>query len=184
MPDDVEMLVDTVNALRVGPSLARVVDNQSPQGLPGWLLVEPISTSSDGSASGSGQQSWARPTTPLAGPDSNVHLIPDVGSLVWVQHIGGAEGQTVWTGCTWPRSHAIAGADNDPQQKFIRIGEMEVRFDEAAGELKLVNGRTSITLSSDTIKIESATIELTSNGRTVKLEAGGLDALSGALKVM
>ena len=43
MPDDFELLVDAVNALRVGPSLARVVDNQSPQGRPGWLLIEPVS---------------------------------------------------------------------------------------------------------------------------------------------
>lgn len=184
MPDDLEILVDTVNALRVGPSLARVVDNQPPPGLPGWLLVEPISTSSDGSGSGSGQQSWARPTTPLAGPNSNVHMVPDVDALVWVEHIGGEEGQAVWTGCTWPRNHAIDNADTDPQQKFIRIGQMEVRFDEAAGELKLVNGQTSVTLSADKVTIEAATIELTSNGRTVKLDASGLDALSGALKVM
>lgn len=179
-----EMLVETVNALRVGPSLARVIDNQPPSGLPGWLLVEPVSTSSDGTGSGSGQQSWARPTTPLAGPDSNFHMVPDVGALVWVQHIGGDEAHKVWTGCAWPRNHALSAADNDPQQKFVKIGEMEVRFDEAAGALSLANGQTRITLESGKIKIEAATIELTANGRTVKLDAGGLDALSGALKVM
>lgn len=184
MPDDVELLVETVNAMRVGPTLARVIDNQPPSDLPGWLLVEPISGSADGEGSGSGQQSWARPVTPLAGSNSNFHMVPDIDALVWLEHIGGEEGQTVWIGCTWPINHAIDGADNDPQQKFIKIGEMEVRFDEAAGELKLVNGQTSVTLSSDKVKIEAATIELTSNGRTVKLDAGGLDALSGALKVM
>ena len=184
MPDDFELLVDAVNALRVGPSLARVVDNQSPQGRPGWLLIEPVSTSSDGLGSASGQQSWARPSTPLAGPNSNFHMVPDVDALVWIEHIGGEEGQAVWIGCAWPRNHAIDTADADPQQKFIRIGPMEVRFDEGAGELKLVNGQASITLGPDKVTINASTIELTSKGRTVKLDAGGLDALSGALKVM
>lgn len=184
MPEDVEQLYETLNALRVGPSLARVVDNLPPNGLPGWLLVEPVSTSSDGSGSGSGQQSWARPTTPLAGPNSNFYMVPDIDALVWVQHIGGEEGQIVWTGCAWPRNHSMANADNDPSQKLIKIGDMEVRFDENAGELSLVNGQTSVVLASDKITLKASTIELTANGKTVKLDAAGLDALGGALKVM
>lgn len=182
MPDDVEQLYETLNALRVGPSLARVIDNEPPNGLPGWILVEPISTSSDGAGSGSGQQSWARPATPIAGPNANFYMVPDVESLVWVQHIGGEEGQIVWMGCAWPKSHALP--DTAPDQKYIKIGDMEVRFDEAAGELKLVNGQTSVVLASDKITLKASTIELTANGRTVTLDAAGLDALGGALKVM
>ena len=112
MPDDFELLVDAVNALRVGPSLARVVDNQSPQGRPGWLLIEPVSTSSDGLGSASGQQSWARPSSPLAGPSSNIHMVPDVDALVWIEHIGGEEGQAVkWVRAKDLRSYPMPPAD-------------------------------------------------------------------------
>ena len=182
MPEDVEQLYETLNDLRVGPSLARVIDNVPPNGLPGWVLVEPVSTSSEGSGSGSGQQSWARPATPLAGPKGNFYMVPDIDALVWVEHIGGEEGQIVWIGCAWPKNHDLP--DTAPDQKYIKIGDMEVRFDEAATELTLVNGQTSVVLAGDKITLKASTIELSANGRVVTLDAAGLDALGGALKVM
>lgn len=182
MPDDVERLYETVNGLRVGKALARVVANDDPQ-LPGWLLVEPVSASSDGEGSAAQQQSWARPCLPLCGPSSNFHMLPDVGALVWIDHVGGAEGETVWSGCDWPEQDGLNADDKDPQQKFLRIGEMELRFDERKSELVLSHGQTRLTLSANAIKLEATTIELTANGRTVKLDGSGFDALAGALKV-
>lgn len=178
--ESLERLADVVNDMHVGKAKAVVVNNQSPT-LPGLLELQPLVV--DGA--GQGNTFWAEPCVPIAGPHSHCYWMPEVGSLVWYEHVGGDSQHYVWCGCVWGEDHTLESSDTKPTKRFLRFQKMEVMIDEDAGTLTLKNGDdASIEISSDTITLKAANIVLSSQGNEVKLSASGLDALSGALKVM
>lgn len=63
--------------------------------------------------------SWAMPSVPIAGKQSGVFVMPQIGSGVWVQFEGGDPDYPVWTGGWWGDAAevpalALAGPPGDP----------------------------------------------------------------------
>jgi len=178
--EHLDRLTEVVNDMRVGKLKAIVVDNQSPT-QPGLLKLQPLAA--DGA--GSDNTFWAEPCVPIAGEHSHCYWMPEVGSLVWYEHVGGSAHDYVWCGCVWGENPTLGSSDAVPAKRLLRFKDMEVLFDEDAGSLTLKNGDSaSIEITGDTITLKASNIVLSSQGNEVKLSASGLDALSGALKVM
>lgn len=178
--DTLERLTEVVNEMRYGKFKAIVVNNDSPD-QPGLLELQPLIED----RVGSGNTFWAEPCVPVAGENSHCYWMPEVGSLVWYEHVGGAPNECVWSGCVWGEKPGLDSSDAKPTKRLLRFKDMEVLFDEDAGSLSLKNGDSaSIEITGDTITIKASNIVLSSQGNEVKLSASGLDALSGALKVM
>ena len=62
---------------------------------------------------------WAMPSVPIAGKQSGVFVMPQIGSGVWVQFEGGDPDYPVWTGGWWGNAAevpalALAGPPGDP----------------------------------------------------------------------
>jgi uncharacterized protein involved in type VI secretion and phage assembly len=62
---------------------------------------------------------WAMPSVPIAGKQSGVFVMPQIGSGVWVQFEGGDPDYPVWTGGWWGDpaevpALALAGPPGDP----------------------------------------------------------------------
>lgn len=62
---------------------------------------------------------WAMPSVPIAGKQSGVFVMPQIGSGVWVQFEGGDPDYPVWTGGWWGDAAevpalALAGPPGDP----------------------------------------------------------------------
>jgi len=45
--------------------------------------------------------SWAMPCVPIAGKQSGVYVLPQIGSGVWIEFEQGDPDYPIWTGCFW-----------------------------------------------------------------------------------
>lgn len=45
--------------------------------------------------------SWAMPCVPIAGKQSGVYVVPQIGSGVWMEFEQGDPDYPIWTGCFW-----------------------------------------------------------------------------------
>ena len=45
--------------------------------------------------------SWAMPCVPVAGKQSGVYVVPQIGSGVWIEFEQGDPDYPIWTGCFW-----------------------------------------------------------------------------------
>lgn len=45
--------------------------------------------------------SWAMPCLPIAGKQSGVYVVPQIGSGVWIEFEQGDPDYPIWTGCFW-----------------------------------------------------------------------------------
>ena len=45
--------------------------------------------------------SWAMPCLPIAGKQSGVYVVPQIGSGVWIEFEQGDSDYPIWTGCFW-----------------------------------------------------------------------------------
>ncbi|HEV3166198.1 MAG TPA: phage baseplate assembly protein V, partial [Isosphaeraceae bacterium] len=45
--------------------------------------------------------SWAMPCVPIAGKQMGVHIVPQIGSGVWIEFEQGNPDKPIWTGCYW-----------------------------------------------------------------------------------
>lgn len=45
--------------------------------------------------------SWAMPCVPIAGKQSGVYVVPQIGSGVWIEFEQGDPDYPIWTGCFW-----------------------------------------------------------------------------------
>ena len=126
---------------------------------------------------------WALPASPYAGNGVGFFALPPVGANVWVEFEAGNLRVPIWSGCFWLRNE-IAAADAVPEVVFLKTSQATIRIDNAAGEVKIEIGGTSVTLSASEAKIAAPQISLTANGASLSLTPAGLDVLQGALKVM
>ena len=60
-------------------------------------------------ALGLSPSAWAEACAPLAGVQSGVYLVPQIGAGVWIEFERGDPGFPIWTGCRWD-----SGADVPP----------------------------------------------------------------------
>jgi uncharacterized protein involved in type VI secretion and phage assembly len=104
---------------------------------------------------GDSESGWAKPCVPFAGQGMGFHVIPPVGSLVWIEFEKGDPDYPIWTGGMW----GVA---------------TEVPLDLLYKKLVIkTEGGTSITLD-DTPQIGGITLE-TSEGHKLKLSSSGLE---------
>lgn len=45
--------------------------------------------------------SWAMPCLPIAGKQSGVYVVPQIGSGIWIEFEQGDPDYPIWTGCFW-----------------------------------------------------------------------------------
>ncbi|RAP78306.1 phage baseplate assembly protein V [Paenibacillus montanisoli] len=79
---------------------------------------------------------WAMPCLPLAGTQMGIHVVPPIGSGVWVEYEQGDIDYPIWSGCWWGTvaevpPMALAGIPNMPNillqtsgQNFMVISDV------------------------------------------------------------
>lgn len=77
-----------------GKYRGKVTDNKDPLNL-GRIQV------SVSAVYGEGRNSWALPSTPYAGNDIGLFMVPPVGTNIWVEFEGGDPDYPIWSGCFW-----------------------------------------------------------------------------------
>lgn len=132
---------------------------------------------------------WALPCVPYAGKDVGVWLPPPVGASVWVEFEGGDPSRPIWVGCFWAKGELPA--DFAPDVRGVRTEEGELRFDDAAAEVRLERqGGASLVLatSAETSagggKVVVDTAEVTTSAGSGEVRVGaGVNVNHGALVV-
>ena len=117
--------------------------------------------------------SWAMPCLPIAGKQSGVYVVPQIGSGVWIEFEQGDPDYPIWTGCFWGLvaevpALALAGNPASPSivmqtalQNTIVISDLP----PPTGGIMLKSGASTIIVGTDGIKITAPKIEI--NGVTI-----------------
>jgi uncharacterized protein involved in type VI secretion and phage assembly len=98
--------------------------------------------------------SWAMPCVPIAGKQSGVYVVPQIGSGVWIEFEQGDPDYPIWTGCFWGIVAevpvlALAGVPVSPSIVLQTAGQNTVVISDLAGPtggimLKSATGATLI----------------------------------------
>jgi hypothetical protein len=116
---------------------------------------------------------WAMPCLPIAGKQSGVYVVPQIGSGVWIEFEQGDQDYPIWTGCFWGLvaevpALALAGNPASPSivmqtalQNTIVISDLP----PPTGGIMLKSGASTIIVGTDGIKITAPKIEI--NGVTI-----------------
>lgn len=126
---------------------------------------------------------WAMPCVPYAGDGVGLHLLPDVGTGVWIDFEGGDPSYPVWTGCFWGSGQLPD--PGGPGIKILRTATATIRIDDDAGEVRIAtDAGTTVTLSDRlTVEAGGATFEVGAAGITSELGAGKLAVGPGTVAV-
>jgi uncharacterized protein involved in type VI secretion and phage assembly len=132
--------------------------------------------------------SYALPSLPIAGKQMGVHIIPQIGSGVWIEFEQGNRDHPIWTGCFWGVAAevpalALAGNPASPSivlqtglQNAIVISDLP---GPAGGiMLKSTTGLASIIVNDTGIYIQNgqgASIVMT--GPSVNINTGALTVI-------
>lgn len=118
---------------------------------------------------------WAEACVPFAGKGVGLFLLPEPGTMVWVEFEAGDPSFPIWTGFTWAQGDLPSG-DAKPQLKFLKTKKFSLTIDEDKGEVELKYGdNTRVKLTSLEVTIKAQTIKVEgANGR--KLEIDGVSA--------
>ncbi len=115
--------------------------------------------------------SWAMPCMPIAGKQSGVFVVPQVGAGVWVEFEGGDPDKPIWVGGYWGIAAevpalALAGVPGSPNILLQTTGQTTLLLSDlpatgimlktATGAMLLIN-ETGITISNG----KGATVMLT-----------------------
>ena len=139
---------------------------------------------------GEEESPWAMPSSPFAGAQHGLVLLPEVGDGVWIEFEAGDPSRPIWSGCWWAR-----GQVPQPQGETIRLfatsAGHQIVVDEQADEIKLVHpGGAEVTLGSSEISLKLGSCELkisstevNINNGMVKVTTAGASLVSDAFKV-
>jgi hypothetical protein len=122
---------------------------------------------------------WALPCLPYTGNGSGFHVIPAVGSGVWIEFEGGDPDHPIWTGGWWGEGQVPTEATGKPTQPALKILRSEqgliVALDDDNQTITLsdADGRNLLTIAvgegrvvvqaSATATVEAPAIELVEN---------------------
>lgn len=136
---------------------------------------------------GVGLSSWAMPCVPVAGKQSGVFVVPQVGAGVWVEFEQGDQDYPVWVGGFWGSTAevpvlALAGLPVSPSIVLQTGNQVTLMLSDVPGPtggilLKTATG-AMISISEIGITItngQGATIMLT--GPTVNINSGALTVI-------
>lgn len=112
---------------------------------------------------------WALPSTPFAGDNHGLVLLPEVGDGVWIEFEAGDISRPVWSGCWWAREELPAPGDA-AVRALVTSGGHKFILDDDAGKLQLLHsGGAELTMTDSdiTLKIGSSQIVLSASGVSV-----------------
>jgi hypothetical protein len=129
----------------------------------------------------------AMPCVPYAGDGVGLHLLPEVGTGVWVEFEGGNPSYPIWSGFFW--------ADGElPEQamanlKILKTQASKLSFDDTSGEVVLENNQGASTTMTTEIahdaggKVTVAPASVTAEAGTasVTVDSSGVAASSGGV---
>jgi hypothetical protein len=127
---------------------------------------------------------WAMPCVPVAGPGSDMFVVPEVGASVWIQYEGGSPDRPAWAGGFWSVAAEVpslaAGTAGPPPFVVQGQGQAALAISNEPGP---DGGLLLTSASGATIRVNDAGIFL-DNGRgasvsmagpTVTINQGGLE---------
>lgn len=133
-----------------GKYRGKVIDNVDPNHL-GRIKVSVPTVLQEG------QESWAMPCTPYAGPGIGFYLIPPVAANVWVEFVGGDPDYPVWSGCFWGENELPAGTGNKEAKaeiKILRTEKSTITIDDDEGSITIeTESKMKIELKNNVITI-------------------------------
>lgn len=177
LPDRLVNLENAVFQRVYGKYAGKVTDNQDSQNLGRVKVSVP--------AIFLGEQKWAMPCVPYAGPQVGFYFIPPVGAGVWVEFEGGDVSRPIWVGCFWgtgelppdataPEVHVLASEKatlilDDSGDGVITAKNSQDAKVEIAADVTSDAGGATHTVGSSGVVSESSPgkIEVGSSGVTV-----------------
>jgi hypothetical protein len=117
--------------------------------------------------------SFAMPCMPIAGKQSGVYVLPQIGSGVWIEFEQGDSDYPIWTGCFWgvvAEVPALALAGNPASPSIVMqtsvVNSIVISdMPPPTGGIMLKSGLSTIIVGTDGIKIIAPKIEI--NGVTI-----------------
>jgi len=131
---------------------------------------------------------WALPAFPFAGDGHGYVMLPEVGSMVWIEFEAGNLDFPIWSG-----GFFLAGQrptpDGNAQRVIVSKNKHQIVLDDYADEVIVKhNGGPEIKLDSSTITltvggctIEIATSAITINNGIIKIGPAGVSLVNGAM---
>jgi hypothetical protein len=129
---------------------------------------------------------YALPCMPLASIKAGIHLVPIVGSAVWIEFEQGDPDYPIWTGCFWGQaselpSDASSGLPVSPSIILQTQGQHKLVISDVPGiggiEIKSTTG-ASIKVNDIGITIDNG------KGATIELIGPSVDINKGAMKII
>ncbi len=133
--------------------------------------------------SGVSPTSWAMPCVPVAGINTGVFTVPQVGSGVWVEFEHGDPDYPIWSGCWWGTMAEVPPVLLAPPYKKFLLkteGGHSILLDDTPGE----GGITLETSDGQKIVVSATGIEIDNGqGASIKLTGPQVSVNGGALEV-
>jgi uncharacterized protein involved in type VI secretion and phage assembly len=184
MPDRLVNLENAVFQRVYGKYAGKVTDNQDAQNLGRVKVSVP--------AIFLGEQKWAMPCVPYAGPQIGFYFIPPVGAGVWVEFEGGDVSRPIWVGCYWGSGELPPDA-TAPEVHVLATEKTTLIMDDSGdGEVVVKNQQNAtLTLNTDVIAdaggathtVGSAGVVSESSPGKIEVGASGVSVNSGAFTV-
>jgi hypothetical protein len=159
---------DSVSHRYFGKYRGRVADNQDPNEM-GRVQVEVPAIMPDEPLG------WAMPCVPFAGDGIGLYLIPEVDALVWVEFENGDLTHPIWTGCFWASGQLPEGAEPGVFMLKTKSGNI-VKLSDSDEMIEITRSDGPIiSITSDTITIDSGSKKIVVNGSAVTVNDGSLE---------
>ncbi len=123
------------------------------------------------------ESSWAMPSTPYAGKNVGLFLIPPKDALVWVEFEQGDPDYPIWTGCFWA-SGELPSAASSADTKVLATDAGSITFDDTKGS-------NSITIDVKGLKIviDTEKIKLSNSSQTIEISSSSVKINDDSLEV-
>ena len=158
-----------------------VTDNVDPDGIGRILALVP-------SVMDQTEVGWALPAFPFAGDGHGQVMLPEIGSLVWIEFEAGNLDYPIWSG-----GFFLAGQRPEPGTTGARVivskSGHKVVLDDDAGEVKVEHSggarlemtATEISLSIGASKMVMSLASITFNDGVLKIGPAGVSLAQGAM---
>jgi hypothetical protein len=124
----------------------------------------------------------ALPCVPFAGTGIGLHLVPDNGTLVWVEFEGGDASYPIWTGFFWGDNEVPSASQAAP--RLLKTARHSLTFDDDGGTIEIATDqKATITLSSSIEQKAGARIIISNTGIEQKATPAGVSITAAGVSV-
>jgi len=128
---------------------------------------------------GAQESGWAMPSSPYAGSNAGLFLLPPVGTGVWIEFEHGDPEYPIWSGCFWSTGE-VPALPAAPEIKMLKTDTVTIRLDDTPG----AGGLNIETTAGMKIVINAQGIEITNGqGASIKLTGPKVSINGTALEV-